>query len=152
MIRLIFPVLAAISLFNFYGCSKGSKPSNITPASTQWTLKGTSYSGLVTTYDDTSSSAGILASADAGGDFVTVTFYSHPASNETFTVTNGSSANNNDCLITVGNPNDVYNSSGQNGNTVILTITGGKLKASFTNIAVTNGTNSTIVSGTVIQQ
>jgi hypothetical protein len=44
--------------------------------------------------------------------------------------------------ISLGNPGDVVN----------LTISGGKLQATFSNIAMANCTDTTIVSGTIIEE
>jgi len=154
MKNLFLLALIAITFITFYGCSKSSSSSGATTAtSSQWTLKGTTYNGLATSYN-TSSGLGILTSADAAGNSITVTFYSHPATNGTYTVSDA--ANSNDCSINVqtyaNNASVIYSSTSKAGDNVNLIISGGKLKATFTNVTVSNGTTTTTTSGTVIQQ
>ena len=141
--------LISISLIIFYGCSKSS--STTTTSSSQWTLKGVKYTGLATVYD-TSSSLGTLTSADAAGHFVSVTFYTHPTSSSSFTETDGSIVNSIDCLIDVYDGTNIFSSTGVTGDKVNLTISGGKLTASFTNVTVLYNSTSSTVSGTVSQK
>jgi hypothetical protein len=140
------------------GCSKSSgSASSTTNGPSQWTLKGTTYTGLVTGYNDTSSGLGILVSAAAAGNTLSIIFYSHPAANGAFMVTNGGvTAPGTQCMIQVGvynnNTYDIFTSTGKTGDQVNLTISGGKIKVSFTNITVSDNTTTSTVSGNLTQQ
>ena len=140
----------------FPGCHKSNSGGINSASGSQWTINNTTYHGLVTTYNDTSSALGILVSADAAGNYISVVFYSHPSTGGTYTVINGSSPGGTSCLITVatnsGGSSALYSSTGKTGDKVTLTIVGGKLTASFTGITVVSGTTTTTVTGTVIQQ
>jgi hypothetical protein len=139
-------------------CSKTSGSSNSsTTGPNQWTLKGTTYTGLSIGYNDTTSGLGVLVSAAAGGNTLTVIFYSHPATNGAFMVTNGGvTAPGTQCMIQVGvyknNAYDIYTSTGKTGDQVNLTISGGKVKVSFTNITVSDNATTATVSGNLAQQ
>jgi hypothetical protein len=135
----------------FYGCGKSSSGSTgTTVTSSQWTLNGTTYKGIISGYD-TASSLGILNSTDASGNSITIIFYSHPETNGTYTVSDA--ANSNDCTIDVQtiSPSVIYTSTGKTGDIVNLTISGGKLNAAFTGVTVANGGTTTTTTGTVIQ-
>src|SRR5450755_1807528 len=135
-------ISAAVICFAFLGCSKSNSPSN----GTQWTLNGTTYKGLVTTYD-TSSGLGILTSADATGNTITVTFYSHPMVNGSYVVKAPGSANTTECTISVSTyisgTSTIYTSPGKAGDMLNLTISSNKLTASFTDITVGSPTSLT---------
>jgi hypothetical protein len=151
-------VLIAGSSLLFAGCSKSNAASNTsTGGVNQWTLKGTTYKGLSSRYDDTSSALAILTSADAGGNLISVIFYSHPSASGTYTVTNGGiSSAGAYCLIQefvyANNTSTIYSSTGKTGDMLNITITGGKLKVSFTNVTMSDNTTTTTSSGTVAQQ
>jgi hypothetical protein len=98
-----------------------------------------------------------LVSAAVGGNLISVIFYSHPAANGTYVVTNGGiPAAGAYCQIQVytyiGTTATLYTSTGKTGDKVNLTISAGKITVSFTNITVSVGSTSSTVSGTVIQQ
>lgn len=148
----------AIPLFIFYGCSKSNGGSAaITGTATQWTLKGITYKGLETNYNDTTTGLGIFVSADAAGNFISIIFYSHPAANGDYTVTNGGiPAAGAYCQIQVytytGTAGTIYTSTGKSGDIVKVSISGGKITASFTDVTVAIGSVTATVSGTVVQK
>jgi hypothetical protein len=158
MKKLSLLVLIAITAIIFFGCSKSKTSPATAASSTEWTLNGTTYKGLVTTYNDTTTGLGILVSVDPAGNYLSVIFYSHPAANGTYTVTNGgvTSLDNTDCQIEcgvyTGSASDIYTSTGKTGDQLNLSISGGKLKVSFTNITVAYNQTITTVSGTALQQ
>jgi hypothetical protein len=150
--------IALIISLAFYGCSKSSTTSStsITNAtSSEWVLSGTTYKGAITGYNDTTSTfLAILNSTDISGNSITITFYSHPAANGTYAVSDA--AGSNDCSIAAetykSGVSTIYDSGITAGDSVNVTISGGKLTAKFTNVTVGVGATATTVSGTVIQQ
>src|SRR4051812_18269913 len=97
--KSLFTVILVFSIsIVVCSCSKSNSSSN--PTSSNWTFKGINYNGLATSYD-TSSAFGILTSADGSANYVSITFYSHPHANGTYTVINGSTPTAGDCLVMV---------------------------------------------------
>ena len=96
----------------------------------------------------------VLDGTDAKGNYVNIVFNSFPTTNTIYTVTNntlgpGNSSSN--CFITVGNEGWTYGytSTGKSGETVTLTFSGSKMQASFNNITIPNGLDTTSVIGLV---
>jgi small ligand-binding sensory domain FIST len=150
MKKLLILVLTIVTAILFYGCKKNE---TVAPTSSQWTFKGTAYQGIITSYDDTTSiSFAHIVSVDAASNSLSVNFYSHPAGNSDYTIINNSTlTTDTDCLVQVVVNNVAYTSTGVGGGKVSVTISGGKLTATFNNIPVANGSTTLNVSGTLIQ-
>lgn len=147
--------LLALTACLLFGCSKSNSGSTATTASTQWTLNGVTYKGISTGYNDTTTGLGILVSVDAKGNYLSVIFYSHPSANGTYVVTNGSPYPANSVEIQMyvynGSTGEIYSSTGKTGDQLNLTITGGKIKVSFTDVTMSYGSTTTTGSGTALQ-
>jgi hypothetical protein len=144
---LLLTITAAV--FLFFGCSKSNE--NIKP--TTWTYHDTTYTAVTIRLDSVVGMS-TLGGTDARGNYVNIIFNSFPTTNAIFNVTNntlgpGNSGSN--CFITVGNSGWIYayTSTGKPGNTVTLTFSGDKMQASFNNITIANGSDTTSVSGVV---
>jgi hypothetical protein len=148
--------LLALTAVLFYGCSKSNSGSTTTSSTSQWTLNGVTYKGVTTGYNDTSSGLGILVSVDAKGNFLSVIFYSHPSASGTYVVTDGSPIPANSVQIQMyvytGSAGVIYTSTGKTGDQLNLTITDEKVKVSFTDITLANGSTMATGSGTALQQ
>ena len=137
--------------FYFLHClvvKKNNDTTIPTPASSQWTLRGTSYTGLSTLYD--TSVFSILTSADAAGHYASVTFYTRPAASGVYTAIDGTTPTPTSCLVNVYDGTDIYSSTGATGNSVTLTISGTHVTAAFSNITVkSSGTATYALSGSL---
>jgi hypothetical protein len=144
----------AVMLITTENCSKSNQHNGTPTASpSQWNFNGNNYKGTATTYDDTSTALGVLTSSDNMGNRIIITFYSHPAAGGRFAVINGNMMfTNSNCEIQVGKATENYVSTGQAGDSLTLTITGGKLTASFTNVSVVYGATTASLAGTIVQQ
>jgi hypothetical protein len=145
-LRVIFSTIIL-----FFGCSK----SNENPTTTVWSFNGISYTAVNTGYD-TVAMQGDLIGQDANENYVSIIFNSHPTSNVIFNVISNNHAmdyTGSNCKVAVGNYNSPfgYGSTGKSGETVNLTFVNGKMHAVFNNITITNLTDTTTVSGTLIQ-
>ena len=146
--------LLAITAILFYGCSKSN--SKASSSSSQWTLNGVTYTGITTGYNDTTTGLGILVSVDAKGNSLSVIFFSHPTANGTYVVTDESPIPANSVTIQMyvysGGSGEIYTSTGKTGDQLDLTITDEKVKVSFTDITLANGSTTATGSGTALQQ
>ena len=141
----------AMALLVFVSCSKKNANSN----STTWTFNGKTYSASTAVYD-TADVYGLLDAQDAAGNNgITIGFNSNPTVNGTYIVTKGvlgpGYPANNCALHVFGNSSGDYISTGKPGEVVNVTISNGKIHASFSNITIADGSDTTTVSGTVIQ-
>jgi hypothetical protein len=97
----------------------------------------------------------VLTSSDATGNNITVVFAFHPTAGA-YTVTNGSLTGAGSCLISTGvftgTTYNLYTSTGKSGDQVNLTISGGKVTATFSNIAVADNSGAPTVTGTLVQE
>jgi hypothetical protein len=149
MMKKILSLTIATTIILIFGCSKSNE--NITPST--WTYNDTTYMA-VTIRLDSLTGMSTLGGTDAKGNYVNIIFSSFPTTNAIFNVTNntlgpGNSSSN--CFITVGNSGWVYGytSTGKSGETVILTFNSGKMQASFNNITIANGSDTTSITGSV---
>ncbi len=153
MRKLFFIVPVFFALVVFSSCSK-SKTNTSPPASTNWTYDGITYEGVVTLYDSTSFP--ILNSKDTLGNLIYLVFNSPPTANSSYTVVENvtDSAKTSPYVSISINPatsNVSYISTGKVGDAVDVTIVDGKLHATFSECTITNFTETTTVSGTLIQ-
>jgi hypothetical protein len=141
-----------VALFAFSSCSK----SNSGPDATTWTFNGNTYKTTNSGYDS-STLLGALYGQDTAGNGIGITFNAHPNENGTYIITNGflgAGYPTNKCGLSVtGNnsPIPIYISTGKPGDVVNVTISNGKLRATFSNISIENGKDTTTVSGTIIE-
>jgi hypothetical protein len=149
------PILLLVLITSlFYGCSKSNSNSTAASSTSQWTLNGTTYKGVTTGYNDTTTGLGILVSVDAKGDYLSVIFYSHPLASGTYIVTDGSPASNTvqiQMYVYSGGAGQIYTSTGKTGDQLDLTVSGGKIKVSFTDITLASGATTVTGSGTALQ-
>ncbi len=141
----------AMALLVFVSCSKKNVNSN----STTWTFNGNTYTAITVGYDS-ANEYGLLDAQDPGANnAITIGFNSHPIVNGAYIVTKGvlgpGYPANNCALHVFGNNSGDYLSIGKPGDVVNVTITNGKIHASFSNITIENGSDTTTVSGTIIQ-
>jgi hypothetical protein len=85
-----------------------------------------------------------------------VIFFSHPSANGTYVVTDESPTPANSVTIQMyvynGSSGEIYTSTGKAGDQLNLTIVGQKVKVSFTDITLANGSTTATGSGTALQQ
>jgi N-acetylglutamate synthase/N-acetylornithine aminotransferase len=153
MRKLLFVVSFFSALVVFYSCSK-SNTNTSPPASTNWTYDGITYEGYITQYD--SASFPILNSKDTLGNLIYLVFNSAPTANSSYTVveTVTDSVKTSPYVSISINPatsNVSFISTGKVGDAVDITIVDGKLHATFSDCTITNFTETTTVSGTLIQ-
>lgn len=142
---------AASELLTFVSCTKG----NAVPISTTWAFNGMAFKTAITVYDSGGSALSLLSAVDSLGNGIAIEFNSHPRINGTYMPTYyyfGTGFPTNNCMLSVLKiPLPTYYSTGKQGDTINLTISGGKLQATFSNITIGNGTDTTTVSGTIVQ-
>lgn len=153
MRKLLFTLLPAFVFIIFYGCSKSNGNSN--PTSTVWTFNGNTYQAA-TTYYDTTGNFPTLRGRDPHGNSVYLIFNSHPSNNSTYTVVEQViDSPRTSPLVTISLSDSLfysnYISTGKAGDKVNVTIVNGDLHAVFSNTTITNNTEITTVTGTVIQ-
>jgi hypothetical protein len=153
MRKLPFILLISFGLIVFYSCSK-SNTNTSPPASTNWTYDGITYEGFITQYD--SSSFPILFSKDTLGDLISLVFNTVPTANSSYTlvenVTDSAKTSPYATIsISPATSNVNFVSTGNVGDGVHVTIVDGKLHATFSDCTITNFTETTTVSGTLIQ-
>jgi hypothetical protein len=150
----LFVLIAII----FYGCSKSDPPYVATPLPTEWDFNGLPYNGITTTFK-----GNILYTIDSLGESVTIKFYAPPATNDTYSVSNGYPTAPDYCEIILSgeiilnNPAPPFISTGYYSDKVIVTFLGDKISASFSSILLSNNIGSfpqnfAYISGTLIQQ
>ena len=149
VMRKYFPLITALILLAVAGCKKDDDTTNPAPVTTsQWTFRGTTYTGLATLYD--TSVFSILTSSDAAGHYANVTFYTRPAPTGVYTVTDGIVTTATSCVMNVYDGTEIYTSTGAAGNTVALTIAGTHVTAVFNNVTVKGtGAATYMFSGTL---
>ncbi len=153
MRKLLFVVSVFLMLVVFFGCSK-SNTNTTPPTSTNWTYDGVTYEGVLTEYDSTSFP--ILNSKDTLGNLIYLVFNSAPTANSSYTVVE----NVTDSVkttpyvsisISPATSNVSFISTGKVGDGVHVTIVNGKVHATFSDCTISNFTETTLVSGTLIQ-
>lgn len=153
MRKLLFIVSVFFAIVVFYSCSK-SNTNTSPPASSNWTYDGNTYEGVVTLYDSTTFP--ILNSKDTLGNLIYLVFNSAPTANSSYTVVENvtDSAKTSPYVsisISPATSNVTYVSLGKVGDGVHVTIVNGKVHATFSDCTITNFTDTTLVSGTLIQ-
>jgi hypothetical protein len=145
MKKISLLTLAVITALTFSSCKKSSSGG----APNQWTLNGTTYKGIIT-----SNEFGFLSSLDASGNAADISFVVTPTANGTYTVTDGSGSDASDCSLEIETASgDGWASTGKAGDKVTVTVSGGKITASFSGVTVEslNTQAVTTTSGTLVQ-
>jgi hypothetical protein len=140
-------IIATFSIILF-GCKKSTPPTvTTTSATTQWTIDGITFKGISTYFV----SAADLFSSDSSGNAIDVYFSAIPTVNATYTVT-ALPPSAGQCIVGADLiSSDSYTSTGVSGDKVTVTVSGGKVTASFTNITMSDGSVTKTVTGTVAQ-
>jgi hypothetical protein len=142
--KKIFPLVLIVVLF--FSCTRSS-PNNPSPTSSQWVFDGMARKGVTTFFTNSVD----LISIDSLTNTANVFFPSKPTTNGTYTVTANPPAGG-QCIVGMSDNSDSYTSTGVAGDKVTVTVSGGKVTASFSNIAVSDGYVTKMVSGTLVQQ
>jgi hypothetical protein len=149
MNKFLLTLLVVSSSF-FFGCKKTSNA----PTASQWTIMGTTYKGDTTYNYQDSTSQDILSNAGSGNG-IGIPFASKPVANGTYDVIGASSGlpnlSPNQCQLFVSIGTNYYHSFEARG-TVMVTVVNGKLNLQFSNVPVTDITDTTTVSGYLIEQ
>jgi hypothetical protein len=153
MRKLLFFVSVFLILVVVCGCSK-SNTNTSPPATSNWTYDGITYEGVVTLYDSTTFP--ILNSKDTLGNLIYLVFNSPPTANSSYAVVENvtDSAKTSPYVsisISPATSNTTYVSIGKVGDGVHVTMVNGKVHATFSDCTITNFTDTTLVSGTLIQ-
>ena len=148
----LFSAIALIALITIFSCKKSNNNSTTpTITSSQWTYNSITYKGDTTFFIDDGGGNYILQSYinDTASHTAAVYFGTKPSKSGTFTVVdNNTNPTATQCSIYYGTLSEDYQSTG--GGTVTVTIANGKITAVFSNIAATNGTTLSTISGTLI--
>jgi hypothetical protein len=146
-----FLLFIAIALSVFSSCSKKNAVSD--PDSTVWTFNGNTYKTTSGGYDS-SGPVWIINAQDTAANGINIAFNPRPTMNGTYIVRDnsiGTAFPTNNCILSVYNNFTNYVSIGKPGDIINVTISEGNLHATFSNITIENGTDTTTVSGTVFQ-
>jgi hypothetical protein len=157
-LKIIAPVFL-FAIITLQSCSNNKKKTVYAPVapavplSTEWSVNGITYKGTKITYNDTTSPLGSLSSMDSAGNFISVIIFSHPKASGTYAVSMAATPVN--CFIQVGvfkgTALTMYKSTSKAGDSVKLAISPETLTATFNNITVAKGADTTTVSGTIIR-
>jgi hypothetical protein len=136
----------ALDLLIFASCSK----KNTVPQISSWTLNsGLPYTSDSAEYDSSMYMLGTLTAPDGTGDSLVIYFNSQPETSGTYTVTENAIGNlwpaTNSTMYFYMYNRLPYYSLDIPCAAVNLTISGGKLTATFSNIVMFNYTDTTIV-------
>jgi hypothetical protein len=141
----------AISLSVFSSCSKKNVSSNSNSA--VWTFNGNTYKTTSAGYYS-SGPVWFINGQDSAANGINIAFNPRPTINGTYIVRDnsmGSAFPADNCILSVYNNFTNYISTGKPGDIINVTISDGNLQATFSNITIENGTDTTTVSGTVFQ-
>jgi hypothetical protein len=138
-------------------CSKDNDPPPPPTLKSEWTVDGVLYKGIAKPYlNSLFEAAEILPNGLNSGNLISISFnYQYwPATSGIYKVKRAP-ANNAECSIKVAYPNssDNFNSVDSNSE-VNVVVSSGKLKASFSNVVLSNydGTQTRTASGTLEEQ
>ena len=130
-------VLVLVAALTFSSCSSDS-PTNTTPTQSM-TINGTTVSGVVVVGASNGGYYQIMATDPAGGRSIGITFPSRPTSNGTYTpILNAPTGMK--CVVSLTESTKAYLATG--GGSIQVTVSGSTVRASFSNITVTNGAMS----------
>jgi hypothetical protein len=150
MKKLSFPISVVILLTFASGCNKSN---NKTPASSEWTFLGTTFKGYTTNYDSISRS---ILSQDSLGNKIDILFTLPPKVNSQYVAISDWADSVNKgyyATIAIRQANSIYNyvSTGKAGDILNVTIIDKKVQVTFSNSTVSDISDTTTTSGTLIQ-
>jgi hypothetical protein len=138
-------LLLGIFAVSFNACKKdedgGDDGGDPTPVENSWEVAGTTYTantalGSIWNEDNTA-----LGSVSTNNSVIAIVFKSKPTAGGTFVVKDGLTTDPvdlaaNECTVTIIVPAapNLYASTGKSGNTVAVTLVGGKLRAAFSGV------------------
>jgi hypothetical protein len=141
-------LLALVGLLVFLGCTKNENSND--PKST-WTIDGVTYtSSSPATYSSNSLSA---SDNSLNGD-IEVSFQSKPTMDGSYSVTDlsdTSAIGSSSCSININTPT-VSNYKSTGSQMVTVTVSSGKLTATFSNMQMKSGGHNAIASGTIVEK
>ena len=146
----------SVSVILIISCSKSN--TAVQAPTSQWTISGVTYRADSTVLFSTPNSGVNMEGVDTGIDQLYINFDSLPTMSRTYLVNSGDGGNPNNkyCSISVENSTAIYFGIAEiSGEQVNVTVNGGKIIASFNNIAVQDIYNiydTAYISGTLIQQ
>lgn len=151
-IKLFMFILLITSLSLFSTSCKKSDPNSGIAASSQWSFDGGTYKPIQT-LSAIAFNQQALYGIGPGQPGIYIYFGTNTQKAGVYNVVNGPSVNltYNQCVISIITTNQLsFYSLGSPGGTVTVTVSGGKMTASFNNITVANIQNNVITStGTV---
>jgi hypothetical protein len=146
--------LSLIISLTFFSCKKSDPGSASTTQNlSTWTINGTAYSGdsSYVEYQNIGSYNKNSYATATGYTYISLSFANVPAAG-TYTVIAGSNipTGNTQVALEAGVGNNDYLSTGATGDKITVTISGGKVVASFSNISVIQNGTTVKLSGTII--
>lgn len=150
-------ILLIVIIIIFCNCNVNTKSSIPINNSSHWTFKGIIYKPDTTYFRD----GGLYSETYSSEKYISISFYKRPSMNRTYSLCSNSNLdtlNSTNCTIWV---HDVesgiggYLSIGKNTDTVYVTLSNKKLKASFTNISIISPDSTSAiekVSGTLVER
>jgi hypothetical protein len=139
-------LLLGVFAISITACKKdddgGDDGGNPTPTENTWTVGGTTYTANTAIGSIWNEENKALGSVSTNGSVAAVVFKSKPNAARNYVVKDGltdpSELGDNECALSIIVPAapNLYVSTGKAGNSVAVTIVGGKVRASFTNIEV----------------
>lgn len=150
-------LMLAMFATSFISCDKDEdEDQNVSDNS--WVINGLTYKTATLSPPTFSGNNLAATSTDNGGGAVGITFSTKPTANKVYTVVLGTATPTADeCKITVLNTNDpkTFLSTGRSGDKVNVTVSGGKVTATITNVEmlylVGSTENKTTISGKLIE-
>lgn len=139
--------LAAITVFS--SCKKDEEDGGgggTTLNDNQWKVLDVTYTGSAVLGSFWTEAQKTLGSAtDDAKSLVAVKFAAKPTANGTYTVkANGDALGATECFVTIINaPSTIFLSSGKSGDVVNVTVSGGKVTATFSNVEMLYTSGST---------
>jgi len=155
-------LLAAMVLLSLNSCKKDDSSSS--PTTSSWTLGSTNYTAQVTINgngtenDDADDGENFFidASGAAGSNVASVTFKDMPTTSGTYTaladLNNSLGTSPKGCIVLMYNGTYYYSSTNNPSDKINVTVSGGKITATFSNITMQdeNSSASKTASGTLV--
>jgi hypothetical protein len=148
---------AFISSVILLSCSKSQSRPALPPNLGQWKINNFTFKATTTILDSDNDGFITLVSMDSTDNRKAIIYFSNiPSGNYYYNVVQGvmEGTKSDSCTLLVGSTTEAYVSETISGEKVFVTISGGKISASFNNILVegVNDHDTTRASGNLIQQ
>jgi hypothetical protein len=137
-------LLLGIFAISFNACKKdedGDDGGDPTPTDNSWVVAGTTYTANTALGSIWNEDNKALGSVSTNNSVIAVVFKSKPTAGGTFIVKDGLATDPadlapNECTVTIIVPAapNLYASTGKSGNSVAVTLVGGKLRAAFSGV------------------